>query len=628
MARQGKYKPAKDKDLALERPGALRASQLVTTYGPGAMLDLVHDAVLVRGLRGWRYQNLADAKIAAPELRKRLEPELAKVYPDGRLKLMSPAFRRPPAGDDDDPTQRQGVHVSTFPNWFVCQQCHALVERRDLDEKQHHGRPVHRHANCGTAKPVRFVTSCKRGHLSDFPWDFFVHQGEPCGGKRFKLREGASGDLSEVRVKCVQCKRSRDLAKAKSPQALGTCTGYMPWISFKKNANGCEEERRLLVRTASNAYFAQVVSALRMDEPERPPIFDLLEQHAGSLSKVTGVGQVALVRDFNEDFARDAAAYSDAQIWAGLEALRERDEETSTKPLRRVEWERFLEAEPEPAPGVRPDRTREFVVQRALDVELPPQIEQVILAHKLLEIRAQIGFTRFEAQDPDLDGEFTLDVKTAPMAETLEWIPAVDVRGEGFLLVFDEERLHAWETSQAVREREKELEGGFMAEKARNPRLHDLKFPGARFYLLHSLAHMLITAVSLESGYSASAIRERIYCSMPGTHRSARIAGILLSTGTTGSEGTLGGLVDRGRRVLEHLRLAWDQGTLCSNDPVCAQHLPDGDHAERYLEGAACHGCLFIAECSCERFNRYLDRALVVPTLGMPRALAFFPERP
>jgi hypothetical protein len=77
-----------------------------------------------------------------------------------------------------------------------------------------------------------------------------------------------------------------------------------------------------------------------------------------------------------------------------------------------------------------------------------------------------------------------------------------------------------------------------------------------------------------------------------------------------------------------HLRRAYDLGVLCSNDPVCAGHSPEKDHAERYLEGAACHGCLYIAECSCERFNRYLDRALVVPAIGHDPTLAFFSERP
>jgi len=105
------------------------------------------------------------------------------------------------------------------------------------------------------------------------------------------------------------------------------------------------------------------------------------------------------------------------------------------------------------------------------------------------------------------------------------------------------------------------------------------------------------------------------------------MAAVLIMTGTSGAEGTLGGLVEQGRVIAKHLRRAWDMGTLCSNDPVCAHHDPN-DHSARYLEGAACHGCLFVAEPACERFNRYLDRALVVPTLGYPAGLAFFPERP
>ena len=48
---------------------------------------------------------------------------------------------------------------------------------------------------------------------------------------------------------------------------------------------------------------------------------------------------------------------------------------------------------------------------------------------------------------------------------------------------------------------------------------------------------------------------------------------------------------------------------------------------QRVGEGA-CHGCLFVAECSCERFNRYLDRALVVPTIGHSEEVAFSSERP
>ena len=144
--------------------------------------------------------------------------------------------------------------------------------------------------------------------------------------------------------------------------------------------------------------------------------------------------------------------------------------------------------------------------------------------------------------------------------------------------------------------------------------------------MLHSLAHLLISAISLECGYAASSIRERIYCA--GDDAETKMAAILLMTGTTGSEGTLGGLAEQGRNIGAHLQRAWQLGTLCSNDPICASHSPARDHAERHLEGAACHGCLFIAEPSCERNNSFLDRALVVPTIGHDPRLAMFAERP
>lgn len=105
------------------------------------------------------------------------------------------------------------------------------------------------------------------------------------------------------------------------------------------------------------------------------------------------------------------------------------------------------------------------------------------------------------------------------------------------------------------------------------------------------------------------------------------MAGILISTGTPGSEGTLGGLVEQGHHLRYHLRRAYDLGTLCSGDPVCALHQPD-QHDARTTEGAACHRCVYIPETSCEAFNRFLDRALVFPTIGQPDELAFFRVRP
>jgi hypothetical protein len=152
-------------------------------------------------------------------------------------------------------------------------------------------------------------------------------------------------------------------------------------------------------------------------------------------------------------------------------------------------------------------------------------------------------------------------------------------------------------------------------------------FPGPRYFMLHSLSHLLMTAMSLECGYAAASLSERIYCA-PATDPTP-MAAILILTGSSGAEGTLGGLIEQGRNIHRHLRRAFHMAALCSNDPVCSGHrVGKNDHSERYLEGAACHGCLYVAEPSCERFNSYLDRALVVPALGLPPEMAFFRAAP
>lgn len=246
-------------------------------------------------------------------------------------------------------------------------------------------------------------------------------------------------------------------------------------------------------------------------------------------------------------------------------------------------------------------------------------IAAVVLVKKLRQVRVQVGFTRLESSTANLQGEFDLGVRSQQLGLNTDWLPASEINGEGIFLQLDEAKVRAWETSPAVVAREDALKAGFQAWAAQ--RSPDAVFPGARFYLLHSLAHMIATALSIECGYPASSITERLYCA---PHDDAvPMAGLMLLTGSPSAEGSLGGLVEEGRRLKDHLQRALDVGRLCSNDPVCAQHSPGGDLAERHLEGAACHGCLYVAECSCERFNNFLDRALVVPTLG-PTGCAFF----
>ena len=235
-------------------------------------------------------------------------------------------------------------------------------------------------------------------------------------------------------------------------------------------------------------------------------------------------------------------------------------------------------------------------------------IERIVLVHRLREVVAQVGFTRFESAAPDIEGELDIGVKRAALGREIAWLPAFENKGEGIFLQFSSKAIQDWVSQGPVQTRAIQLAEGFeawAAERQGSKRV----FPGPAYLMLHSFSHLLITAVALGCGYPASSIRERIYA-IPNVGY-----GVLLYTGSSDSEGTLGGLVQVGRRIHESVRSALEIALLCSNDPVCAQHDPASGHERRFLHGAACHGCVLISETSCEQQNDFLDRALVVRTV-------------
>lgn len=611
--------------------GQLRQSQVVTTFGPGAMVDLVDRAVVIGGLEHWGAQ--ADRWVALDDerLRRSLVPRLKALHPELDL-ARERYFRMPPESDARDPMLSVGVRALEFPRWFVCHGCRRLARAADQFENQG-GRYRHQCAKnkSSHAVPVRFVAACKHGHLGDFPWVAFVHSDQEesaCELPELYLHEGATGDLGKIVVRCQTCNASQPMNKA--TVAHYPCRGDRPWLGGKATNEDCDEKLELLVRTASHAYFSQVVSALRLPPPAPDPLV-LRVRHPDVWSVVQNVTKpsdlevlLSLVPVVKS--ALDGQPLE--KVVAAIASVRAASDATAERPLRSAEFERLTTA-PLEQPGVLPDRDAQFAAYRVPKsrVDLPPGVAGLVLVPQLREVRVQVSFSRFDSVSANLQGEYDFDqarVKPAPLTlpgGNQRWLPAAEVRGEGVFLEFDEDAIAAWESRPAVRERAERLLRAFEADGRGGA------FPGMRFFFLHSLSHLLMTAISLECGYAASAIRERIYCEPPGGTEPA-MAGIMLTTGTTGSEGTLGGLVEEGRRIRHHLREAWDLGRLCSNDPVCAAHDPAHDVGDRRTDGAACHGCLYIAETSCERFNRFLDRALVVPTIGNPVELAFFAVRP
>lgn len=563
-------------------------------------MDLPDASVIVGGLDTWHYAKGEISLISEP----RLEAKLGQLLGRDKVEL-----REPPAA-----LEKQGftpdIVAYRFPEWFVVQNAsktpaghpvRRLVKLRDLDR----GRFRDRDGKSYPVVPVRFVRACRRGHVGDIDWRLFVH-GEESGCRReLSLEErGTSGDLESIWVRCgCGAEQSMSLAARMDLGALGRCNGSRPWLT--SGGERCGEPNRLLIRSASNAYFAQRLSVISI-----PDSYEAIDQTVGALwgQHLSAVESLEELKIFSKiDTVREALApYEPEKVMAAIERRRGSGGGVD-RPIKVVEFEALSEAKEELG---RDTLDGDFYARSlpAGEWKAPwmDVVERVVLVHRLREVTAQLGFTRFEASALDIRGELDIAVERAPIALDANWLPATENRGEGVFIQLRSDAVAAWLSQPAVARRDHQLREGF-AHWLREHEGSHRAYPGLPYYMIHSLCHLLLTAVSLECGYPTSSLRERIYA-LPDQY------GMLIYTGSADAEGTLGGLVDEARRIKVHMRRALEAGALCSNDPVCAYHVPE-DHDHQPLIGSACHGCLLISETSCEQHNDFLDRALVVETV-------------
>lgn len=608
--------------------GTIRHSQIVSTFGPGALADLVDDAAIIGGLAWWAR--------GEPIVEDRLVAMLAKEPDFRNVRLYAPPTS--PTRDLEDPNRRW-IKAFRFPQWFVCQNERCWEEggfskRRDgakprrllrinqLDGAGHKCRDGK--GKTSKVQPIRFTRACRFGHIDDIEWFDLVHAQKrdvECRRSLLWIDEAsATGDLADVRVSCI-CGLSIRMSVAaqrynadKQP-TLGWCSGRRPWLGDGKDEDCGNEPMRFLLRSASHAYFPTMASVIHIPDPDAA----LRDRVSGVFDLIKGVksaAQIDMLRDLQDPVRLGLEGVSADAAYA--EVLRRREgQPVAQKKPKEAEVEVLVAADAS-------KNDERFSIQA---VPLPRArkgpialVDKLVLLPRLTEVRALVGFTRFEAKGTDIDGDLDIGAEVARIDDPMTWLPAVESSGEGFFFSLDESELAAWESQPGVHDRQQIIKAGFEVWKAQREDRAKAKpdFARARYVLLHSLAHLLITAVSLECGYAASSIRERIYAGAGGS-------GILLYTASPGAEGSLGGLVEVGRRLERYLEHALDLGRLCSNDPVCAAHVPDHEpgSSDRHLEGASCHGCLLISEPSCERMNTYLDRTLVVPTVESATA-AFF----
>ena len=612
--------------------GDLRPSQLLYTFGVGAIVELPNLSVMVMGLDDWPIEQ-GSSEITEPRLLRAVQLELGpQVH-----KLRTPPVTAESTGYQASPfddSANIGVPVAPFPRWLLCPYCRLLAPIQSglfelkLDPyRKDRSRYVHRICNKKgkppTAVPARFLVACEHGHLSDFPWVEFVHRGKTDCRYELRLYElGASGEVADIQVQCVKCgtkekpttRRMSDAFSEEGKNEVSQCRGRWPHLR-KYDDDRCNEKQRAMLLGSSNSWFPLMLSALSIPSTT-DKLGQLIELNWAELEECESVREVKLKRKL----LKAVATYTEEQIWEAVKKRKsgaDKKEDEEAADLRDPEWEVF--SNPDPNLNSRNFRLRA--------VEPPKEyrhvLEKVVLAERLREVRSLIGFTRIESPGDYTElGDFPKENRVPLGRSKPKWVPTSEVRGEGVFLHFSEKAIEQW------LKKTKALDAEFFEAHRRWRMTRGLEpnedYPTMRYVLLHSLSHALIRQFSLECGYSTASIRERIY-SRPPSPDHEPMAGVLLYTAAPDSEGTLGGLVSLGdpKTLGRHLDQALEAMRLCASDPLCAEHHPHRDNLT--LHAAACHACLFLPETSCERGNKYLDRSVLVSTVDRAD-LAFFTE--
>jgi len=628
------------------RIGSLRPTALMYTSGIGATADLPHMSVMVLGLEMWQQQY---SKIGEPQ--RIIEPRLLNAV-KSQLGPSVDELRRAPWIQDEpgqDLSMRIGVPTTLFPQWLRCTGCN-LLSRAEWNEFVYENTRKHRpdkaqffHKDCrgkgsGAAKamkrpavPARFLLTCIDGHLDEFPYLEWVHNsigrdwqcssGVP--NPKLEMSESQSNTGPSVRIKCLSCQKSRTMQEAtgeKGEAKLPFCRGRHPHLGVFER---CEQGTKLMLLGAANQWFPANISLLVMPTMQKRSISDLVELVRALPDVIrksgTSLENMALILMLmSGQLGMNTEGITPEALWEAFQAA----ENASIVDVPDESVDPFYLLEPEWNVMKSSDLFKEISEKSEFKLrsqgkpeDLASLLEEVVAVDRLKKVNAFIGFTRVDAEDRIGDAKERL-VRLS-RSDSPSWVPATEDRGEGVFLRFNEKSVFAWEQSVLNSPRWQELRLSHQRNFNRRQSASavktdpDTRLPQPRYWALHSLSHMLIREMAMHSGYGAASLSERVYGWGPSEEREGA-AGILISTTSADSEGTLGGLVELSSpEVITRLvNNALTRAGHCSSDPLCARKLPVPP--EDALHGSACHFCLFVSETSCEKSNRFLDRAMVL----------------
>lgn len=580
--------------------GHLRRTQLITSFGAGAVVDLPEMSVIMAGIDLWP------------------EPSEDDIFHENNLeRLLKVSYFAKPHSSDNQDSNGRDIPAFRFPTMYFCPHCGRLQPYWKLTGGKENRNKCAYCDGSYSIVPSRFVAACINGHIEDFPYNWWVHKGDfsknplcrekPDLSIRFSSK---SGGLESIIIKCNICGKERSMEGCMSKGALAgyRCHGKRPWLDGQDERE-CNASMVGLQRGGSNVYYPHTESALTIP-PYSTRINEAINKHWGQVKAIlenqcdekTLHMLVSVV--FVNELKRGKFSEADLSKAIQKKLTSPDNPDYSRQNLREDEYKVFVRLT-----KVAYDSDKDVIFKgysAGVPERLKGYISDIDLITRLREVLALTGFRRIiyenrKPDDPDMKG-WNQKKDVIPLSgKEKEWLPAIEMLGEGIFIRLNEKRVAEWDekmTDYYAKMGNRLKESGVQCDNF-----------SPRYVLLHTLAHLLIRQLTIECGYSGASIKERIYSKYKDSD--VDMCGILLYTSTSDSDGSLGGLVRNGRQEqFENVFFNMlHEASWCSADPVCIRNKANGYDSLNY---AACYACTLLPETCCEMRNCLLDRASVI----------------
>ncbi|WP_440067442.1 DrmB family protein [Tenacibaculum discolor] len=603
-------------------------SKHISNYGGvGSLIETTDNSIMIETFDNWGYVDLNE-KLAHYIIKDdRLLQRLKNRFPNLKHLVSIPT-------DRDSSLHQVRPKANYFSKWFYCSYCKRFAPYNEWKTRwrsagkklDFFNPPKCSNKDCkeNHLEQIRFVMTCKNGHIHDLPWKFWNNRlpsdrtneqekeevnekltgpqldfSKPCCENQnliYKIsRENT--ELSGIWIECKNCNKKANLKGIFNYEQI--CNGKKYWlgqINGKFYEEDCYEITNVKLKTSNSVYYSNSLSSLFIPELQNPlspevriDIDNMLE--SGEFSTEQIVQLISIQKKIEKELIQQYLDTGDIKY-------------IPDNIYRQTEYDYFLEKK-------QPDNKQiKFHV-----IDSSEQINgfvKLIKIDKLKKTTVQTSFTRNEPIDIDSillkdgDNAYEYTVKRQSVSKNnfdTKTLPASESYGEGILFILDKQKLEQWESQQEVIERTEKIK-----TNANNAdwKSHQIiaKTLTPRKVLIHTLSHLLMRELEYVCGYPVSSLSERLYVN-------ETMYGFLISAfdGTDGYLGGLSNLCNDLDNLNNIVNSAIFRATDCSSDPICIES--DGQGVGQ-LNLAACHSCALTPETTCELSNLYLDRGLVI----------------